>query len=64
MLDVRGRLVAATLNPDFATTPGYYRPYGFDLTPLNPRDTREGAPVRPSSRIDEEPLDLLAHPAR
>ncbi|MEU6485425.1 class I SAM-dependent methyltransferase [Streptomyces sp. NPDC046887] len=33
-----GTLVAATLNPDYATTPGYYRPYGFDLTAHRPHD--------------------------
>lgn len=37
-----GRFVAACLNPDFNTTPGWYHPYGFDLTCTS---TAEGAPV-------------------
>ncbi|MFC0438704.1 class I SAM-dependent methyltransferase [Kutzneria buriramensis] len=53
------RFVTVTINPDFATEPGYYRRYGFDL--IAPSDElRDGDPVRLRSeflggRIDVTP---------
>ncbi|MEU2787896.1 class I SAM-dependent methyltransferase [Streptomyces sp. NPDC007100] len=55
-----GRFVAATLNPDFATVPHYYRPYGFDLTVADPH-LRDGDPVGVHSRAGEENFQVTAY---
>lgn len=56
-----GRFVAATLNPDFATTPHYYRPDGFDLvTPAGPH-RRDGDPVELHSDIGGNHFSVTAY---
>ncbi|WP_078897869.1 bifunctional 2-polyprenyl-6-hydroxyphenol methylase/3-demethylubiquinol 3-O-methyltransferase UbiG [Streptomyces rimosus] len=55
-----GRFVAATLNPDLATVPHYYRPYGFDLTVADPH-LRDGDPVGLHGRADEESFQVTAY---
>ncbi|MFK8907964.1 class I SAM-dependent methyltransferase [Streptomyces sp. YS-3] len=53
-----GRFVAACLNPDFNTTPGWYRPYGFDLTCTS---TADGAPVELHGHIPGHEFRLTGH---
>ncbi|MFD7668666.1 class I SAM-dependent methyltransferase [Streptomyces sp. NPDC059788] len=55
-----GCFVAATLNPDFATVPHYYRPYGFDLTVAGPHP-RDGDPVGLHGRAAEENFQVTAY---
>lgn len=55
-----GRFVAATLNPDFATVPHYYRPYGFDLTVADPH-LCDGDPVGLHARADGESFQVTAY---
>ncbi|OKI00704.1 hypothetical protein A6A06_17325 [Streptomyces sp. CB02923] len=55
-----GRFVAVTLNPDFATVPHFYRPYGFDLTVADPH-LRDGDPVGLHGRADEETFQVTAY---
>jgi SAM-dependent methyltransferase len=42
-----GRLVAMVMNPDFDRTPGYYQPYGFDLSTA----VRAGEPLREGDEV-------------
>ncbi|MCS0636459.1 class I SAM-dependent methyltransferase [Streptomyces sp. LP05-1] len=51
-----GRFVAATLNPDFAEDPGWYRPYGMRLTAPTPRG--EGGTGHLTAWIGREVLDV------
>ncbi len=53
-----GRFVAAVLNPDFSTEPGWYDAYGMTLT--MPRRDGEGAPVHLHAWFGEHTLDLDA----
>ncbi|MGI5200485.1 class I SAM-dependent methyltransferase [Spirillospora sp. CA-108201] len=53
-----GRFVTAVLNPDHARSPGYYKPYGFDIV-CDPDDDRDGAPTDLSGSIDGH--DFLLH---
>ncbi|GCD41486.1 class I SAM-dependent methyltransferase [Streptomyces paromomycinus] len=55
-----GRFVAATLNPDLATVPHYYRPYGFDLTVADAH-LRDGDPVGLHGRAQEETFQVTAY---
>ncbi|MEU7231095.1 class I SAM-dependent methyltransferase [Streptomyces chrestomyceticus] len=55
-----GRFVAATLNPDLATVPHYYRPYGFDLTVADAH-LRDGDPVGLHGRAEEETFQVTAY---
>ncbi|MEU3062901.1 class I SAM-dependent methyltransferase [Streptomyces subrutilus] len=47
LLSPGGRFIAATLNPDFATAPDYYRPYGFTLIPRHDVTPRHDASTEP-----------------
>jgi toxoflavin synthase len=55
------RFVTATLNPEVATSPHYYQPYGFDLTfPNGPRPC-DGDPVGLHSDIHGDSFDVTAY---
>jgi toxoflavin synthase len=54
-----GRFVAFALNPDFASDPEYYRPYGFTLDAKFERG--EGQPVILASHLFDPPAQVVAH---
>ncbi|MFI5940985.1 class I SAM-dependent methyltransferase [Streptomyces uncialis] len=51
-----GRFVAATLNPDHSTAPGWYRPYGMELSAREP--VGEGTKGHLKAWVGEEVLDV------
>ncbi|MDT8914503.1 class I SAM-dependent methyltransferase [Amycolatopsis sp. PS_44_ISF1] len=55
-----GRFVTAVLNPDFATEPGYYRPFGFDLV-AGPATANEGGSFLLRTHIGEHAMEVTAH---
>lgn len=54
-----GRFVAATVNPELATEPGYYRPYGFDL--VMPRNPHDGDPLCLRSVVEGEEFEITPY---
>lgn len=64
-----GRFVAAALNPDFATAPGYYRPHGFEITAHRPddpdrtpvTDPRDGDGIALRTWMGDFVFDVAAH---
>jgi len=54
------RFVTVTINPDFATDPGYYTRYGFDLIARS-TELRDGDPVRLHSEFLGGCIDVTPH---
>ncbi|CAM5359588.1 hypothetical protein SAVIM338S_01343 [Streptomyces avidinii] len=63
LLTPGGRFIAATLNPDFATTHDYYRPYGFTLTPRHDQSAQppDGHLVELNTWVDTNTFTATAH---
>jgi toxoflavin synthase len=55
------RFIAATLNPQVATSPHYYQPYTFDLTLPSDRPLRDGDPVRLHSHFNGDSFDVTSY---
>jgi len=57
-----GRFVAAALNPDFATDPDHYRPYGFTLTGHDASAGHaDGDPVELNTWVEGNTFTATAH---
>jgi SAM-dependent methyltransferase len=58
-----GRFVAMVMNPDFDRTPGYYLPYGFDLSTAVPagEPLHNGDEVHLNAEIDDHTFAVTAY---
>lgn len=56
-----GRFVTYALNPEVATTPGYYADYNLDIVYADPAVKGDGAPVSLTLGMREEAFPLVAY---